>query len=217
MGRELGAEDMTRTGKGEDRRAPAKIETHGGGSARMVLVRGGQVLMGESGVGLERVYFTAGARTAVLVRQSRGLRGERASETNGRTRGVAGRAPHPHGDYHGDEPVGGVGRHGAEDNRGILPHAGPGAGPGRGDAGRGSQNSAHEGHVHSKDWAVFIDSEDDHPLEFPAGQEPRETGDEPPQIQGKGCCATKSSGRGAPMGSMLIGLLGVTALRRRGR
>ena len=74
-------------------------------------------------------------------------------------------------------------------------------------------------HAHPKDWAVFIVSGDDDPLDFPAGQEPPEAEDEhgPPELKSNGGCATRSSGRGGPVGSMLIGLLGLTALRRRGR
>jgi CHAT domain len=72
-------------------------------------------------------------------------------------------------------------------------------------------------HAHPKDWAVFFVSGDDYPLEFPAGQAPRVAEDEPPQTEGKGGCATRPSGRGAPTGSMLIGLLGLMTLRRRSR
>ena len=78
-------------------------------------------------------------------------------------------------------------------------------------------------HAHPKDWAVFIVSGDDDPLVFPAGQAPGvvEEQEGPPKPGGPGgCCATRPSGRGAPTGSMLIGLLGLTgltALRRRGR
>jgi CHAT domain-containing protein len=72
-------------------------------------------------------------------------------------------------------------------------------------------------HAHPKDWAVFIVSGDDEPLDFPDGQEPRVAEEEPPETEGRGGCATRPSGRGAPTGSMLIGLLGLTALRRRGR
>lgn len=84
MGRELGAEEMTRTGKGKDRHAPTKIETHGDGSARMVRVSGSGA-HGESGGGLGRNVVTAGEKASVLVRRSRGLRGERASETDVRS------------------------------------------------------------------------------------------------------------------------------------
>lgn len=71
-------------------------------------------------------------------------------------------------------------------------------------------------HAHPKDWAVFIVSGDDEPLQFPAGQEPRvEEG--PPETEGRGGCATRRSSRSAPTGSMLIGFLGLPALRRRGR
>jgi tetratricopeptide (TPR) repeat protein/CHAT domain-containing protein len=74
-------------------------------------------------------------------------------------------------------------------------------------------------HAHPKDWAVFIVSGDDTPLSFPAGREPRKAEDEqgPPEPDSKGGCATRPSGRGAPTGSMLIGVLGLTALRRRSR
>jgi CHAT domain-containing protein/tetratricopeptide (TPR) repeat protein len=74
-----------------------------------------------------------------------------------------------------------------------------------------------EEHRHPKDWAAFIVSGDDTPMVFPAGQEPREAEDEPFQTEGRAGCGTRPSGRGAPMGSMLIGLLGLTVLRRRGR
>jgi len=80
-----------------------------------------------------------------------------------------------------------------------------------------------EEHAHPKDWAAFIVSGDDTPMVFPAGQEPRvaEEQERPPEPGGQGdCCATRPTGRGAPTGSMLIGLLGLTgltALRRRGR
>jgi CHAT domain-containing protein/tetratricopeptide (TPR) repeat protein len=72
-------------------------------------------------------------------------------------------------------------------------------------------------HAHPKDWAVFIVSGDDDPLDFPAGQEPRVVEEEPPETEGRGGCATRRSGRGAPASSMLVGLLGLTGLRRRGR
>jgi tetratricopeptide (TPR) repeat protein/CHAT domain-containing protein len=73
-------------------------------------------------------------------------------------------------------------------------------------------------HAHPKDWAVFTVSGDDEPLEFPVGQEPRLAEERPPEPGGAGSgCATRRSGHGAPTGSMLIGLLGFTALRRRGR
>jgi CHAT domain-containing protein/tetratricopeptide (TPR) repeat protein len=70
-------------------------------------------------------------------------------------------------------------------------------------------------HAHPKDWAAFIVSGDDTPMVFPTGEEPREVEDEPPQTEGRAGCGTRPSGRGAPTSSMLIGLLGLTALRRR--
>ena len=72
-------------------------------------------------------------------------------------------------------------------------------------------------HAHPKDWGEFVVSGDDTPLNFPVGQEPRETEEKPPETEGRGGCATRSSGRDAPKGSMLIGLLGLTAFRRRDR
>lgn len=72
-------------------------------------------------------------------------------------------------------------------------------------------------HAHPKDWAVFIVSGDDEPLDFPAGQEPREAEAEPPQTEDRGGCATRHSRPGAPTGSMLLGFLGLTARRRRDR
>jgi CHAT domain-containing protein len=76
-----------------------------------------------------------------------------------------------------------------------------------------------EEHGHPKDWAAFIVSGDDTPMVFPQGEGPRvvEAAEEPPQNQVKGGCATKSPGRGTPMGSMLIGLLGLSRFRRKCR
>jgi hypothetical protein len=51
----------------------------------------------------------------------------------------------------------------------------------------------------------------------PAGQKPRGAEDELPPTDDRGGCATTPLGRGAPMGSMLIGLLGLLALRRKSR
>jgi hypothetical protein len=70
---------------------------------------------------------------------------------------------------------------------------------------------------HPKDWAVFIVSGDDDPMDFPAGQEPREIEQGPPQTEARAGCSARSSGRGTPPGSMFVSLLGLTALRRRGR
>ena len=74
-------------------------------------------------------------------------------------------------------------------------------------------------HAHPKDWAAFIVSGDDTPMEFPAGQEPRVEEDPqgPPPVQHPvGCTMTApSSDRNRSMPAFLLGLLGFGVLRRR--
>jgi MYXO-CTERM domain-containing protein len=79
-------------------------------------------------------------------------------------------------------------------------------------------------HAHPKDWAVFIVSGDDDPLDFPAGQEPRveppplEQAGPPPVNRRPGCTvAASSADRDPPLPGLLLGLLGLIALRRRRR
>jgi MYXO-CTERM domain-containing protein len=75
-------------------------------------------------------------------------------------------------------------------------------------------------YAHPKDWAVFIVSGDDDPLEFPAGQAPRveEPGQPgPPPVRRRAGCtlAAPSSDRDLPVPAFLLSVLGLIALRRR--
>jgi CHAT domain-containing protein/tetratricopeptide (TPR) repeat protein len=75
-------------------------------------------------------------------------------------------------------------------------------------------------HAHPKDWAVFIVSGDDDPLEFPVGQEPREAEEpplEPPPVRRpRGCAmAAPVPDRDPSMPAFLPVLLGLGVLRRR--
>lgn len=72
-----------------------------------------------------------------------------------------------------------------------------------------------EEHGHPKDWGAFVVSGDDGAVVFAVQEGLRRAKDEPPRTEGKGGCATPPSRRGVPTGSMLIGLLGLTTLRRR--
>ncbi len=79
-----------------------------------------------------------------------------------------------------------------------------------------------EEHRHPKDWAAFIVSGDDSPMVFPEGEEPRMPGAGPPEIEsgdkkGLRCAIAKSSGRPGSNLMMLMGLLGLVAIRRRAR
>jgi CHAT domain-containing protein/tetratricopeptide (TPR) repeat protein len=76
-------------------------------------------------------------------------------------------------------------------------------------------------HAHPKDWAVFIVSGDDDPLDFPAGQEPREVENEPPLEpppvrRPRGCSmAAPVPDLDPSMPAFLLALLGLGVLRRR--
>jgi len=77
-------------------------------------------------------------------------------------------------------------------------------------------------HAHPKDWAVFIVSGDDEPLDFPVGQAPRvETPalESPPPVRRRlGCTlGAPSAAREPPLPGLFLGLLGLVALRRRRR
>jgi CHAT domain-containing protein len=268
----------------------------------------GKVLVGEGGVDLRRVAVTAGARTTVLFRHSRILRGEQDAETNVRTverplilhmatHGFFGEARNER-----DNPLFRSGLHLADieqvevdrerddgqvtayevsgmDLRGtqlvvlsacdtglgaevmaegkVLMSEGvsglrrafamagartrvmslwavsgvtaqrtmeayyrklaEGQGPGEAMQAVQLEMLRSEEHGHPKDWAAFIVSGDDTPMVFPAGHGPRVAEEKPPQTKSRGGCVTRSSRHGAPIGSMLIGLLGLTTLRRRGR
>ncbi len=77
-----------------------------------------------------------------------------------------------------------------------------------------------EEHRHPKDWAAFIVSGDDSPMVFPAGEEPRMLDPGPPEIEprnrkGLRCAVGKSSDCPRSNLMMLMGLLGLVAIRRR--
>ena len=77
-----------------------------------------------------------------------------------------------------------------------------------------------EEHAHPKDWAAFIVSGDDTPMVFPEGQEPRVEEPEqlgPPPVRRRAGCVVAALARdGDPsVLGLLLGLLGLGALRRR--
>ncbi len=79
-----------------------------------------------------------------------------------------------------------------------------------------------EEHRHPKDWAAFIVSGDDSPMLFPEGQEPKLPDAGPPEIEpsdkkGLHCATSKSCDRPGPNLMMLVGLVGLVAIRRRAR
>jgi CHAT domain len=72
-------------------------------------------------------------------------------------------------------------------------------------------------HAHPKDWAVFIVSGDDDSLAFPAGQEPREAEDEPPQARGQRGLRDQTLRSWCADGLDAYRVVGLGVLRRRGR
>jgi len=80
-----------------------------------------------------------------------------------------------------------------------------------------------EEHAHPKDWAAFIVSGDDTPMEFPTGEEPRVAESSsldqqgPPPVRGHTRCtlAAPSSGRESSVFAFFLAILGLGAVRRR--
>ncbi len=79
-----------------------------------------------------------------------------------------------------------------------------------------------EEHRHPKDWAAFIVSGDDSPMMFPEGEGPRGPDPGPPEIEsgdkkGLRCLIATSSDCPGSNLMVLMGLLGLVAIRRRAR
>jgi MYXO-CTERM domain-containing protein len=73
---------------------------------------------------------------------------------------------------------------------------------------------------HPHDWAAFVVTGDDEPMRFPAGEEPvvpEVEGPPPVDHHRGGGCNVGGTDRDLPVGTLLLGLLGLGVLRRKRR